>query len=82
MCDSCQVLVIQGVMCHEIGCPDSWKDKVIECKNCDTKFIPEERGQEFCSDSCYCQYWNLPYDEDYIEEEIEEDDNSDTEEEE
>ena len=48
MCDSCEALMIQGVHCHEIGCPDAWKDQVRECKWCGDNFIPEERYQVYC----------------------------------
>ena len=34
MCQSCEVLNINGVNCHEIGCPDAWKDYTRECKEC------------------------------------------------
>ena len=27
ICDSCEVLVINNVICHETGCPDAWKDE-------------------------------------------------------
>ena len=52
MCDSCEVLNINGLNCHERGCPEAWKDKKVECKWCGTEFKPEERGQEFCTISC------------------------------
>lgn len=29
MCDSCEVLTINGVYCHELGCPEAWKDEII-----------------------------------------------------
>ena len=25
-CDGCQPLMIQGILCHETGCPFEWKD--------------------------------------------------------
>ena len=25
-CDGCAILSINGVLCHETGCPDSWRD--------------------------------------------------------
>lgn len=25
LCDQCQVCIINGVPCHEIGCPEAWK---------------------------------------------------------
>ena len=31
-CASCEVLVINNVICHELGCPNAWKDETRECK--------------------------------------------------
>lgn len=52
MCDACEALVINGVLCHETGCPDSWKDTERECKECGCDFVPEDRDQWFCSEEC------------------------------
>jgi len=51
-CNSCEVVMINGVRCHEIGCPNAWKDYTRECKWCGTKFNPEEKGQQCCSPDC------------------------------
>jgi hypothetical protein len=51
-CDSCEVLVINNVICHETGCPNAWKDEVRECKWCGQRFKPADRDQYFCEDSC------------------------------
>ena len=51
-CDSCEVLVINNVICHERGCPNAWKDEVRECTWCGCPFRPADRGQDFCDDSC------------------------------
>lgn len=59
-CSSCSPSTINGVFCHEEGCPDEWKDEVRECKWCGTEFKPEEAGQKFCDDSCYRSYNNIP----------------------
>jgi len=56
MCKSCEVLYINGVKCHETGCPDAWKDYERECLWCGQKFKPEERYQECCSHSCTVAY--------------------------
>ena len=56
MCQSCEALTINGVLCHEQGCPDSWRDEVRECAWCGCDFQPEEKYQECCSDSCYNIY--------------------------
>jgi transcriptional regulator NrdR family protein len=47
-CDGCQIHNINGVNVHEIGCPDAWRDKRLECPECDTRFYPEERYQTHC----------------------------------
>ena len=51
-CQSCEVLMINGVRCHEIGCPDSWKDYQNECRECGSLFTPEYKDQQYCDDSC------------------------------
>ena len=58
-CKSCEVLWINGVKCHEHGCPDAYMDETRECKWCGSEFTPEENSQEFCDNSCYCAYYNL-----------------------
>lgn len=52
MCNQCEAVMINGILCHETGCPDAWKDEVRECKWCGTKFKPETKGQKYCSDEC------------------------------
>ena len=58
LCNSCEVLSINGVKCHEQGCPDSWRDEVHECKWCGTEFIPDLPFQKFCCDDCAESYYN------------------------
>lgn len=41
MCDSCQAMRINGVLCHEQGCPDAWRGKPAPCFECGCDFIPE-----------------------------------------
>ena len=55
-CPSCSLIRINGVICHEIGCPDAWRDSKRECKWCSTDFVPEERNQSTCSEECYQSY--------------------------
>ena len=57
-CDSCEVLVINNVICHETECPDAWKDETRECKWCGRCFRPEEINQEFCDSDCAGAYHN------------------------
>ena len=64
MCNSCEALTINGVYCHEIGCPDAWQDEIRECLECGQDFKPETRYQTCCDDSCYAAYNNLPWPDD------------------
>ena len=52
-CDQCEELMINGVRCHEQGCPNMWKDEVRECKWCGDKFRPRYKWQRYCSDECH-----------------------------
>jgi len=52
MCKSCDAVTINGMVCHERGCPDAWKDYTVTCKWCGSKFSPDERYQLFCDTSC------------------------------
>ena len=58
LCNSCDCIFINGVKCHEHGCPDSWKDYKKECKWCGQEFKPDARDQNFCSDECAEAYYN------------------------
>ena len=51
-CNSCEVLVINNVICHEIGCPEAWRDETRYCKWCGSKFKPEHPDQRFDNDDC------------------------------
>ena len=53
MCNSYEALKINGVLCHEQGCPDAWKDYERECCWCGTLFKPEGKNQYYCSDDCF-----------------------------
>jgi len=52
MCDSCEALMINGVHCHETGCPVAWKDHTSLCDWCGYGFKPEFEGQRYCSSDC------------------------------
>lgn len=56
MCDSCEVLNINGLNCHELGCPNAWQDIIRECKWCGTRFKPENKVQLFCDQNCSISY--------------------------
>lgn len=66
MCDQCQVVRINGVACHETGCPNSWKDPITdqphpsECRWCGTMFTPMDKGEAWCDEVCYAAYFGLP----------------------
>lgn len=49
-CQSCEMLSINGIACHETGCPDAWKDRTAECFECGCDFQPESRTQSVCDD--------------------------------
>lgn len=55
-CESCQMLSINGLPCHEIGCPEAWRDGAVECEWCGQEFEPEQRGQRFCDEDCARSY--------------------------
>jgi hypothetical protein len=55
-CPSCEVLMINGIRCHEQGCPDAWRSTRRTCRNCETEFIPQEKGQRFCTEFCSEDY--------------------------
>jgi hypothetical protein len=59
-CASCEVVYINGIRCHEHGCPDAYLDQVRECKWCGSEFHPLTARQEFCDDSCRRSYNGLP----------------------
>lgn len=57
-CDQCQALMINGVFCHETGCPNSrktwdvesqsWK-RVVECRECGAEYFAEDSHE--CEDA-------------------------------
>ncbi len=51
-CRSCQLARINGIVCHETGCPDAWRDEERECKECGCDFEPDSRWQTHC-DGCW-----------------------------
>ena len=65
MCNSCNVLNINGINCHETGCPESWKDEKRECDWCGMQFLPEEKFQSCCSDDCWKDFHGCHADFDY-----------------
>jgi hypothetical protein len=49
-CDGCSPAVINGVLCHEAGCPESWRDYTKECCECGCEFYADVRWQSICDD--------------------------------
>ncbi len=49
-CNGCNPSTINGVLCHESGCPDAWRDYTRECFECGCDFLRESRHQNTCED--------------------------------
>jgi hypothetical protein len=49
-CDDCAIAVINGVVCHEHGCPSAWKGKPIKCFECGCAFVPSTKNAVVCVD--------------------------------
>jgi hypothetical protein len=58
-CDQCDVLVINNVICHEHGCPNAWRDSIVECGWCGKKFSPDFSDQHFCDEECLNAYYGI-----------------------
>lgn len=52
----CEKLRINGVVTHELGCIEAWRDYGRKCKWCGNKFRPEFVHQVLCSESCAFAY--------------------------
>lgn len=57
LCESCDALIINGLLCHEHGCPDSWRTYRRECPWCGQEFKPESKDQRFCDEDCAQSYY-------------------------
>ena len=55
-CNSCNVLYINSIKCHEHGCPDAWMDEIRECKWCGSDFKPDFKHQYCCCEDCAIDY--------------------------
>jgi hypothetical protein len=60
-CDGCSPSVINGVFCHETGCPEAWRDREAECFDCGCAFYRSDRHQRLCDDCL-----NPPEDDQFI----------------
>ncbi len=47
-CDQCQLLRINGVVCHEIGCPKAYKGTYYTCSGCGGEFKKKNARQVRC----------------------------------
>lgn len=58
-CESCNASMINGIFCHETGCPDAWKNHKYSCKNCGCDFTPESKDDSFvvCGHVCFVNYY-------------------------
>jgi len=57
-CDGCNPSMINGILCHERGCPEQWRDNKRECVWCGSSFYPESRDAKFCDIDCYKTYYD------------------------
>lgn len=55
MCNSCEMLAINGVNCHELGCPNRYQQPTV-CAWCGASFMPESRWQKCCEHTCEVAY--------------------------
>ena len=52
-CDGCNPDMINGILCHEHGCRESWRDRLRVCMACGLDFRPEYQHQTTCGDCLY-----------------------------
>ncbi len=59
-CDKCQALMVQGVFCHEKGCPNRnavWGEDLgkfrmlYRCRQCNESYLYEEQAVKCCADN-------------------------------
>lgn len=46
-CIGCQLMSINGLVCHEIGCPEGWRGEERQCKWCGQTFEAEGCGWSY-----------------------------------
>lgn len=54
-CTQCEIAYVNGVRCHETGCPEAWRDEEVKCKWCGSVVEQEEGAeevQEYCNVDC------------------------------
>lgn len=47
-CNDCSPSRINGVLCHEQGCPSAWKDRRKECLECGAGFYHPHEHVKTC----------------------------------
>ena len=63
-CGSCEALMINGIYCHETGCPDNWRTTLLECFECGCDFLPEEQYYKVCGDCASDRCWDIQHPDD------------------
>jgi hypothetical protein len=61
-CSSCELLTINGVVCHETGCPDSHLFTTRDCLWCGQQFTPDSPSDYCCDGACYAMYHGIDVD--------------------
>lgn len=59
LCNSCECVYVNGIKCHEIGCPEAWRDYKRKCEYCGMEFTPEHEHEKLCSQECYNNYYGV-----------------------
>lgn len=57
----CELLRINGLVTHEFGCTEKWRDETRKCRVCGIAFRPASRHDGYCSNSC-CAIEHLGFD--------------------
>lgn len=57
LCSQCEALVINGVPCHETGCPNARERR--ECDECGSVFVADSIQQSTCGHTCFVAYNGL-----------------------
>lgn len=51
-CDGCTPCMVNGILTHESGCPESWRDYPAECRGCGCAFFRESSDERYCCVEC------------------------------
>ena len=77
-CDGCNPSMVNGVLCHEHGCPEAWRDVAKECDECGGEFYAETPpNQKMCWD-CYSDMMNANFSDEYNTDDDDDDDDDET----